>query len=50
MPREVVESPSTEILKNPVNTVPGNPLYVTMLEQEAGLSGVQRHLPTYVTL
>ncbi|PKU32332.1 hypothetical protein llap_17364 [Limosa lapponica baueri] len=46
LPREVVESPSLEILKTPLDAFLCNLLWVTLLWQGAGLDDLQRSLPT----
>jgi len=46
LPREVVESPSLEIFKTRLDKVLCSLLWVTLLQQEVGLSDPQRSLPT----
>jgi len=42
LPREAVESPSLEIFKSHLDVVPGNQLWVTLLEQGVGAGDLHR--------
>jgi len=46
LPREVVEPPSLEIFKTRLDAVLCSLLWVTLLQQGAGLGDPQRSLPT----
>jgi len=48
--REVVESSSLETLKNHLDTVLENQLWVTLLEQGVGADDLQRSPPTSTSL
>ena len=50
MSREVVESPSLEILKKYLDIIMGNQLWVTLLEQECWTRWAQRSLSTWTIL